>query len=106
MRWQRPQDRDPSLKPGTYVLATKYADGDPRDHFAVGFYAETIEYPSETRHIVNDDQGFPIRANGFRRVARLSRRRGAAIVRNISRIEKSEYSVWHWYWAPLRELDA
>ena len=27
---------------GDYVLATKYADGDPRDHFCVGFLRETL----------------------------------------------------------------
>jgi len=26
------------IKKGDYVLATKYSDGDPKDHFAVGFF--------------------------------------------------------------------
>jgi len=51
---------------GAYVLATKYDDGDPGDHWAVGFYAG----PHATgRHLVMDAHGHLFRATGFRRVA-------------------------------------
>jgi len=30
--------RRQEMKHGDYVLATKYRDGDPQDHWAVGFY--------------------------------------------------------------------
>ncbi len=29
---------------GDYVLATKYHDGNPQDHWCVGFYHSTLDY--------------------------------------------------------------
>ena len=49
---------------GDYVLATKWSDGDPGDHWALGWYAGE----RNERHFVNDSNGESIRANGFRRV--------------------------------------
>lgn len=55
------------MKPGDYVLATKYADGDPGDMWALGFY----EGERNGRYYVADSMGKTIRPNGFRRVARI-----------------------------------
>lgn len=43
---------------GTYVLGTKYADGDPGDAWGVGYYLESFEHPSGAlRHRVIDNDG-------------------------------------------------
>lgn len=59
---------------GDYVLATKYADGDPGDHWALGFYAGPLEGTDKglfVRHMVVDREGRNFRGNGFRRVGRI-----------------------------------
>jgi hypothetical protein len=50
---------------GSYVLATKYTDGDPGDAWALGFYTGE----EGGRHYVKDGAGQNIRGNGYRRVA-------------------------------------
>jgi hypothetical protein len=92
---------------GTYVVATKYLDGDPGDQFCIGFYNGSYENGHETRHFVVDGDGKSFRFNGFRRVARVGAKRGEWMVRNLTLIERmmDRYSVWHWYRAPWRELD-
>lgn len=65
--------------PGDHVLATKYPDGDPMDHFAVGFYAGVTDH-DEPRHLVNDGAGRLMRANGFRRAERITADEGRAIL--------------------------
>lgn len=94
------------LKQGDYVLASKYRDGDPGDQFCVGFYDSAYDHFGSTRHLVIDGEGQQFRRNGFRRVARVGRDRGAWIVRNLDYIEemRDRYSVWHWWRAPWREL--
>ena len=81
---------------GDYVLATKYNEGGPRDHFAIGFY----DRPLSDRHIVVDAEGKPQRANGFRRVDVISGEVGAVLVENIKLIEQSACSVWWWRYHP------
>lgn len=59
---------------GDYVLATKYSDGDPGDHWALGFYSgelEPINKMSEPRYMVKDNAGNNIRGNGYQRIARI-----------------------------------
>jgi len=96
------------IKKGSYVLATKYRDGDPGDHFCVGFYDSSFNDGIGIRHMVVDNQGKQFRGNGFRRVARLSDRRGRWIVDHLTFIEsaRERFSVWHWYHAPWRELQS
>ncbi len=96
------------LTKGDYVLATKYRDGDPCDQFCVGFYDSSFSDGIGSRHMVVDSEGKQFRGNGFRRVARLSHRRGTWIVGHLALIEahRDRFSVWHWYRAPWRELDA
>jgi hypothetical protein len=95
------------IKRGDYVVATKYKDGDPGDHFCVGFYDRALDY-DHVRHLVVDGDGKQFRNNGFRRVARVGKQRGEWMVRHLALIEQLQdrYSVWHWYRAPWRELDA
>ena len=97
----------PDVKKGDYVLATKYRDGDPGDHFCVGFYDGFYMNGDSTRHLIVDNDGNQFRRNGFRRVAKVSRERGEWIVKHLKLIEdmKDRYSVWHWYHAPWAELN-
>jgi hypothetical protein len=83
------------IEPGAYVLATKYGDGDPQDQWCVGFYKETYDHFGKPRHIVVDDLGQSFRANGFRRVKRISFERGRWILANLKMIQISPHSVWH-----------
>lgn len=53
---------------GDYVLATKYQDGDPADHWFVGFYDRT----EKDRHFVKGIDGRQGRGNGFRRVEKIA----------------------------------
>ena len=59
---------DERITKGEYVLATKWGDGDPGDHWGVGFY-DRFE---NGRHYVVDRAGKQIRGNGFRRVGRIT----------------------------------
>ena len=64
---QTSEEPKPPLNIGDYVLATKWNDGDPNDMWALGYYnGET-----DGRHYVLDAMGMNLRANGFRRVARI-----------------------------------
>lgn len=103
---------DHHLKVGDYVLATKYRDGDPQDHFCVGYYAEALPPidPLLSCYLVVDESGMPFRASGFRRVQRISRRRGAWLISHLPLIESAaragcKRSVWGWarlpYSSPL-----
>lgn len=98
--------RDPKI--GDYVLATKYRDGDPGDHFVVGFYSGSFDNGHEVRHDIVDANGRKFRGNGFRRMALIGQERGAWIVKHAPQIEtmRGRYSVWHWYRAPWLELNA
>lgn len=77
---------------GDYVLATKYSDGDPQDHWAVGFY----DRKEGNRHYIVDNYGKQMRMNGFRRVMKITLECGAAMLTNAQLIEQSERSVWGW----------
>lgn len=79
---------------GDYVLATKYHDGDPNDHWAVGFY-DRFE-PRYERHFVVDGVGNQFRGNGFRRVTKISEKCGRILLQHAKDIESSGRSVWGW----------
>lgn len=85
-----------ALVKGDYVLATKYRDGDPQDHWCVGYFKETYDHFGQQRHIIVDKEGAPFRANGFRRAKKISTERGNWIVKNMKKIEMSSFSVWHY----------
>lgn len=106
--WHPKHQPKPMPKRGDYVVATKYADGDPGDQFCIGFYEGNYDHYGKTRHLVVDGDGKQFRSNGFRRVARIGSRRGSWIVKHLAHIEaaKDRFSVWHWVKAPWTELDA
>lgn len=87
------------LVKGDYVLATKYSDGDPQDHWCVGFYSHMLR---EDRYIIVDNRDIPFRANGFRRAKRISQERGKWLLDRVSEIEMSGRSVWGWLRVPMR----
>jgi len=87
---------------GDYVLATKYDDGDPRDHFVIGFY----DREENGRHYIKDSNGNQMRGNGFRRVERVTSEVGVWILENARTWEElgSVKSVWDY--KALHELSA
>lgn len=80
------------MQKGDYVIATKWADGDPQDHWYIGLY----DREADGRHYVTDGEGNQVRGNGFRRVKKISAERGAWLLANAKQIEQSGKSVWWW----------
>ena len=93
---------------GDYVLATKYTDGDPCDHFHVGFFrGMLVDVNGKTtdRFLIDDGNGNLARANGFRRCERISARVGAALCAAMPIIgDRRGRSVW-WWRGHVNELD-
>lgn len=89
----------PPVKQGDYVLATKWSDGDPQDHWVVGFY----DREESGRHYIVDAVGGQMRGNGFRRVAKISKIRGAWLLLHGKRFEGSGRSMWYWVRATMRD---
>lgn len=79
------------MEKGDYVLATKYSDGGPRDHWVVGFFSRML---CEDRFIVTDADGQSFRANGFRRCEKITEAEGASILGRVEEIEQGEWSLW------------
>lgn len=77
---------------GDYVLATKWHDGDPCDQWCVGFY----DKEKDGRHYIVDHYGDQFRANGFRRVKKISANRGMFILKNKENIKEKGRSLWWW----------
>jgi len=92
-----------NLKKGDYVLATKYHDGDTKDHFCVGFFNGMLVQNNGAvtdRYMVVDGTGCNFRRNGFRRCERISRSVGDTLVANINLIEHGCVSAWYWRYHP------
>lgn len=87
------------MQKGDYVLATKYHDGDPGDQYCVGFYDRT----DGDRHFVTDKEGKQFRANGFRRIKKISAERGAFLLEHMPEIDTAGRSVWWWARARIQE---
>lgn len=81
------------LQKGDYVVATKYADGDPKDHFCVGFF-DSMTWHNRYNIVTNEGELF--RHNGFRRAKKIREDVGAKIVAHIKDIEMGDRSVWSW----------
>src|SRR5882672_8973073 len=103
---------DPAI--GAYVLATKYSDGDPGDHFAVGWLKEIDDRYGQRRYMVVDAAGKSFRANGFRRCETITAERGDWLVKHFPEIEAHPFrvndedqiigkSVWDWANDPMDE---
>ena len=77
---------DETVNKGDYVLATKYADGDPGDPWGIGFY----DREEHGRHFILDGKGENIRAGGFRRAGKITEEFGAWLLLEAARVlEKS-----------------
>ena len=94
--WSTKTNNKPLLI-GDYVLATKYSDGDPQDHFCVGFFNGML---NEDRYMVIDSKGRNFRANGFRRCEKISTTMGNILVSGFPIIQQSQSSVWYWRYHP------
>ena len=81
-------------KVGDYVLATKYEDGDPCDHFFVGVVTGyTTHMPP--RFMVADKHGNNQRGNGFRRAEVITHEEGHQLVAMMPEIgDRPGPSVW------------
>lgn len=98
-------------KKGDYVLATKWSDGCPGDHWCVGFYDRcdrdvNAAFRLNPRHYVVNEKGQQFRHNGFRRVKKISHERGAFILAHADQIEASGIngrSLWWWARCSMRK---
>lgn len=87
------------LEVGDYVLATKWDDGSPCDHFCVGFLSG---YTWHNRYDIVDNNGKLFRGNGFRRAERITAEEGNALLRIFPEIaNKPGRSLW-WHLDTLR----
>lgn len=77
---------------GQYVLATKYPDGDPCDHFFVGWVSG---YTWHERYLIVDNNGIEQRGNGFRRAEPITKDEGKQLVALAPLIgDKDGPSLW------------
>ena len=84
------------MEVGDYVLATKYSDGDPRDHWFVGWFDGMLKKVSGPRYEIVDTDGNLVRGNGFRRCQKITKEQGAYLLRNRRLIQGANISVWGW----------
>lgn len=94
------------LAKGTYVLATKYDDGDPQDQWSIGFYdGVTAPHYDPPRYNVVDNDGKQFRGNGFRRVEEISKERGEWILKHAEEIAAADfhsgYTIWYFARCPM-----
>lgn len=73
---------------GAYVLACKYPDADPNDHWAVGFIKGMVK---KGRYDVTDGCGTSMRGNGFREARLITRTRGGLILA----LTKGDFYRWY-----------
>jgi hypothetical protein len=86
----------PPTKKGQYVLATKWSDGHPRDHWAIGFIHSIDVGQYDTRYIVVDGEGTRFRCNGFRRAVVIQQNVGLWLLKRIDAIDAGDRSLWSW----------
>jgi hypothetical protein len=87
---------------GDYVLASKYSDGDPCDHFCVGFISDIDISITPPRYMVIDGNGVNQRGNGFRKVEKITQAEGSKLIELMPTIgDKVGKSVW-WHLAIIR----
>lgn len=96
-----PEPEGPNNEPqiGDYVLATKWSDGDPCDHFCVGFFAGK----DRDRYKVVDSDGNLFRGNGFRRCEIITQKEGESIL-SLKIGDKPGPSVW-WHLERIRGIE-
>lgn len=84
------------IKIGDHVLATKWHDGDPNDHWAMGRVTEIIRDSDNVRYMIADIMGQNIRGGGFRRAQKISSARSQWIWDRQKTFESSGKSIWWW----------
>lgn len=90
-----------NLNQGDYILATKYKDGDPCDHFYVGFFNGYSDHEPK-RFMVVDNEGNNQRGNGFRRAEKITSEEGRKLIELMPEIgDRSGPSVW-WHLKQIR----
>lgn len=81
------------MPPGTYVLGTKYTDGDPGDAWGVGYYLETfmVQEKGHIRHrVIDNDGNYLYGPKGFVKVrAGLKSDVGSWLVQNADALQRS-----------------
>jgi hypothetical protein len=70
------------MNPGTYVLATKYRDGNSNDPWYVGFFVRK----EDNRFIVADENGKITRDTGFGRCVAISEDEGKYLLENVEKL--------------------
>jgi len=89
------------LEKGDLVLATKWHDGDPCDHFVVGFWKSLGR---NGKHNVVDDKGHLFRVNGFQRAEKISEYEAELLLEIMADIaDKPGRPIW-FYLETLRKL--
>ena len=90
------------MNKGEYVFATKYSDGDPGDHWAVGFYSGVR---SKGRYGVADAEGNELRHNGFRRIGLITPEVGEWLLSVATELERAPPGAVN-LWGMLRIPDS
>lgn len=89
---------------GTYVLGTKYNDGDPGDAWGVGYYLESYRIPDDPRRglrhrVIDNDGNYLYGPKGFAVVrAGLQSDVGRWLVDNADMLQRSPpgtINLWH-----------
>lgn len=88
-----------TLRKGDYVVATKWSDGDPQDHWCVGYYGGEL-FEGE-RHLVVDSEGIPFRATGFRRCESIEKELGLKLIENQYKIT---IPIWKYIKAERKDM--
>lgn len=84
---------------GDYVLATKWSDGDPCDHFYVGFVSGVTHHG---KFLIVDNDGNNQRGNGFIRAEKITEDEGRILCELIPEIgDRPGNSLW-WHLAQIR----
>jgi hypothetical protein len=91
------------IKINDYVLATKYSDGDPCDHFCVGVVKRIMEEYSPERYDIADALGKSFRGNGFRKVKKITQGEGEELAKIFPEIsDQPGRSLW-WHLAEIKK---
>lgn len=90
-------DKEPTVRVGDYVLATKYSDGDPGDPWAFGRLHEIVNIPGlGYKYVILRKDGTPYRYGGFGCCRRVTPEQTAYLQANMDKIEYSGKSMWKW----------
>ena len=86
------------MEKGDYVLAHKWSDADPGDHWCVGFYQYSMPHGGGERHMIFDGDGKPFRGNGFSHVVPITEAHGRWMIEHIPAIDKTMFEFGQDEW--------